>query len=302
MPGYQQGKEMASLKGELFVYGNFSFCAFESGRIGSSKCLVLIGGLKDGLLTGLFNPVYSKVLSCALLEENFSAVQYISTCSYHGYGTSNLLVDSSDLIELLNDLVRLKGKKEIVLLGHSTGCQIIMTLLGNFKFKQEHRDTFGCLKGAILHGPVSDREYLFHSNPEQSSRLLDFVNSLDDYKLDMSIYPERIDDVAMSTGRIKSIYEKNGLDDFFSTDQTVAERKVKASNLGIPLFAIFNGNDEYFPFDEDRLKFLIESMKEAWPEIEQAVIIDDADHGCREGDSFAKFLDIVMNKLKAWTR
>jgi hypothetical protein len=106
----------------------------------------------------------------------------------------------------------------------------------------------------------------------------------------------------MSAGRIKSIYAKNGDDDFFSTDQTVAERKSKASNLGVPLLALFNGKDEYFPFDEDALKDLIASMEDAWPEIEQAVIIDDADHGCREGDSFVKFFDIVMNKLKAWTR
>lgn len=91
-----------------------------------------------------------------------------------------------------------------------------------------------------------------------------------------------------------------GDDDFFSTDMSVEERRSKAPKLHIPIALVFGGSDEYFPYP-DRLPDLIASMREAWPEIFLAEIIEGADHGyTQEGrtrDALWRVLQTIFTKL-----
>ena len=85
-----------------------------------------------------------------------------------GYGTSSLRQDVDELDELLDHLVsearpphppsdvdgaKIQPRDDIVLIGHSTGCQDSV-----FYMKHGRPDLRRRVKGVVLQAPVSDRE------------------------------------------------------------------------------------------------------------------------------------------------
>ncbi|VVB15123.1 unnamed protein product [Arabis nemorensis] len=95
--------------------------AFKTGEY--KQQVIFIGGLTHGLLATdviFFLPVVS-----ALDKEKWSLVQLLMSSSYSGFGTSSLKQDAQEIDKLISYLINKEKSEGVVLLGHSTGCQVI---------------------------------------------------------------------------------------------------------------------------------------------------------------------------------
>jgi triacylglycerol esterase/lipase EstA (alpha/beta hydrolase family) len=107
-------------RGVLFKYGPKSIqVAFKTGEY--KQQVIFIGGLTDGLLA----TDYLEPLAIALDKEKWSLVQLLMSSSYSGFGTSSLKQDAQEIDQLINHLINKENSEGVVLLGHSTGCQVI---------------------------------------------------------------------------------------------------------------------------------------------------------------------------------
>lgn len=260
--------------GDLFLYHD-RLSAFESGRVGSNSCLVLVGGLTDGFLT----IPYSEPLSTWTASVGWSLVQMIMKSSYNGFGTSRLEDDSIDIEKLVEHLRVERGKQRIYLLGHSTGCQDILYSIKCQRFKEHNT----AINGIILQGGVSDRDYLSICFPERYEALTNWARTVksDGENFD-TLFPTLIDNVAFTARRIFSLYDPNGEEDYFSRDLTVTRRKEKLDCLDIATFVVFSGEDEYVPGTNSQVyEQILLSYRSAVPEAQifKTLVIREADHG-----------------------
>jgi Protein of unknown function (DUF1749) len=104
------------LDGRLHLYSlEPRLVAFESGPP-TSDAVVFVGGLNDGLAA---LPVLPQ-LHEGLAQARWSLVQPILSSSYKQWGQNSIDSDAAEINRLCEYLAN-KGKKRIVLLGHSTG-------------------------------------------------------------------------------------------------------------------------------------------------------------------------------------
>lgn len=144
------------MEGTLFAYKK-RLVAFESA--GKTDCAVVFIG---GLTNGLFAVPYIPALNNALREKGTATlVQPLLTSSYGGFGVSSLDRDADEIRALLRYLIDQRGFVRFVLVGHSTGCQDIVHLF------RKHGGTTeaAAVCGAVLQGPVSDREDMRYVAP-----------------------------------------------------------------------------------------------------------------------------------------
>lgn len=268
------------MEGVLFNYAP-GLAAFESGDLPSTRCVVLLGGLGDGFMT----IPYTARLSTYLAKHGLSLVQILMRSSYSGYGVSSLQEDVECIIEAIRFLRDSRGKKEIVLLGHSTGCQDIMRLCSKWSEHAELLD--GLLTKAVLQAPVSDREYMSAAYGDECRALVNWARGQDPDTIHPTERPP------MSAYRILALNGRLGDDDFFSTDLTHQERLTKLKSVPIPILNIFSGNDEYFPCKEKMDGFL-KSMELTWSKIERTVVLEGANHGITDTESQEIFFSSLV--------
>lgn len=104
-------------------------CAYELGSSSSKNALVFIGGLGDGPHTVPYIRAVAKKLESAT-GLGYSVFETRLRSSFTGFGYSRLSDDVADISALVKHL-RGIGKQKIVLMGHSTGCQVRRsTILG----------------------------------------------------------------------------------------------------------------------------------------------------------------------------
>lgn len=143
------------LAGTLFEYDSArKLVAFETAPPQQGTCegkfAIFVGGLCDGLLA----VPYIGPLAEALNARGWSLVQPLLSSSYGGFGTRSLEDDADELLALLKHLSTKSVLRKAIFIGHSTGCQDIVTLFG--KHGREVRELCGV--SAVLQAPVSDRE------------------------------------------------------------------------------------------------------------------------------------------------
>ncbi|KAF2746212.1 DUF1749-domain-containing protein [Sporormia fimetaria CBS 119925] len=126
--------------------------------------LLFLGGLSDGLLTVHYPSVIAKHV-----PENWRVVEVMISSSYEGWRTGRIARDGEELrrcVGYFRGLQEQEGGK-IVVMGHSTGCQGIMSLIvGPLSRISEWKDAESRsadyedvdIDGVILQGGVSDRE------------------------------------------------------------------------------------------------------------------------------------------------
>ncbi|KAG0884374.1 hypothetical protein G6F15_005146 [Rhizopus arrhizus] len=190
-----------------------------------TNTIVFIGGLGDGL-----NAVpYLKPLETTLKSIGWSLTQVQLSSSVTGYGISSLQKDISELDKLIYYLTTKRGKKSILFLGHSTGCQ---DCFWHSKCGQYNQT----ILGYILQAPVSDREYMAKNFPHFQTTVELAISLKEQDKgtelLPRSAYP----DVPITVDRFLSLAIKGGDDDVFSTDLTDQEIRTLYQNIHRPIY------------------------------------------------------------------
>lgn len=103
-------------------------CAYELGSSSARNALVFIGGLTDGPHTVPYiRTVAAKVEAATGLS--YSVFEIRIRSSFSGFGWSSLAEDVQDISAVVKYLKSI-GKEKIVLMGHSTGCQVRSSNLG----------------------------------------------------------------------------------------------------------------------------------------------------------------------------
>nr|CDI53039.1 conserved hypothetical protein [Melanopsichium pennsylvanicum 4] len=113
-------------------------------------------------IPGLTNTIgclpYLPRIAESIRKHGYSLVQPQMSCNLGGYGQSTLEGDAQEIAKCISHLRSLPSKLDgrIVLMGHSTGCQDVITYLLSHD-RATNKQTR--LDGAILQAPASDREY-----------------------------------------------------------------------------------------------------------------------------------------------
>lgn len=219
-------------------------CAYEHGNTSSNNALVYIGGLTSGPHTAL--SLSQSVLSA--LEEfdlGYSIWEFRMRSSYTGWGYSSLNKDVEDIAELVNYLTSL-GKKRVVLLGSSTGCQDCMSYMS--ALRRDAPNIHAC----ILQAPTSDRATAnMIMSPEFFRRTLEHCKELIACGNPDSIMPkDLIPDVftsPISAYRWHSLIAEGGDDDYFSDDLEDVILATTFGQINRPTLIIPSENDEMMP-------------------------------------------------------
>lgn len=96
--------------------------AYETGLKDAKNALVFIGGLGDGPHTVPYPRAIGKHLE-SFPELSYSVFEFTMRSSFLGFGFSRLANDVEDISALVRYLKSI-GKQRVVLIGHSTGCQV----------------------------------------------------------------------------------------------------------------------------------------------------------------------------------
>lgn len=97
-------------------------CAYELGDTSSRNALIFIGGLGDGPHTVPYVRTVAEKLG-ATDGLSYSVFEFRLSSSFTAFGYHRLKDDVADISALVKYLRGL-GKQKIVLMGHSTGCQV----------------------------------------------------------------------------------------------------------------------------------------------------------------------------------
>lgn len=224
--------------GNLFEYDpKWKLVAFESGSLSSSRCLILLGGLTNGLLALPYVERLSSKLES--LAKPYSLIQPLLRSSNLQYGWHTIDNDVEDLKQLIDYLINSRNHlQSIILMGHSTGCQDIIHYLRQEKNHPK-------IPRVILQGPVSDRQYL-----SQLTSTKDQLNYCYENKKNLKEWlPRYLHEPPLTVERCLSLNEPNSIEDLFSSDLTDEQLKNIYDKIETPITWIWSREDQYVPTD-----------------------------------------------------
>lgn len=276
------------MEGTLFEFhntGTLRLVAFQSGssRLSSNECFVVLGGLTDGLLSV---PYVQK------LSESACTIQPQFSSSNTGFGITSIDNDVQELCILLSH-PRLLCFNSIILVGHSTGCQILMRFLRDKLSNDDTCGVYSKIHRLILQAPVSDRQGFLDGSDEMSS-ILSWATTEPCPQNDIIYSNGLFCGAPINAARVRSLLTRMGDEDFFSTDLSVDEICSQIHNASgnttgrnINIECVLSGSEEYIPSDsfETYHQFFKHEFKEAmrreYPLFEVGVhVVEGADHSC----------------------
>lgn len=209
--------------------------------------LLWLGGLGDTLQ----HPSYPTALSHAI-PKSWSLARVLLSSAGSGWGITTLAQDATELAQCIAYFRNTRPAGKIAVMGHSTGCQDIMEYLVGHGSHERPK-----INGAILQAPVSDREGMVQAMTAQA---YDAANAgakvLVETEGARAILPfehtaSLFGSTPVSAQRWLSLAspEKNGDDDFFSSD--LAEERLQRTFGSLPgdtaVCFIMGSQDEYVP-------------------------------------------------------
>ena len=246
------GEESKSLDGTLFIYHEAPFVKRVAFKYGSDpnprNYLISIGGLSDGFMSCNYIPLLSR----ALERFSISVVQILMSSSYNGFGHVRLEDDCMELdalVKYLKEKQKLSDKEGFIgMLGHSTGCQDCI-------YHSAHGSEKGNVDFMILQAPVSDRESMekewIGTGDEikiaRFKELKQLASSLIEQGKGDEILPRDAFFAPITAYRFTDLSERNGMDDFFSSDFSDEEIAENFQHIKKPTGFIFSEKDEYVP-------------------------------------------------------
>ncbi|KAI8221756.1 putative sterigmatocystin biosynthesis P450 monooxygenase STCB [Colletotrichum sp. SAR 10_77] len=235
--------------------------AYEIGPSGSNAIL-FVGGLGDGPHTVSYTQTIARNLEAKSLD--WSVFEIRMRSSFTGYGYSSLKNDVEDISALVRYL-RGIGKKKIVLMGHSTGCQDSVEYT---KHKEDPVDGF------ILQGPASDRESIVDFiTPELYRKGVDLAEKMiAEGKAGEAMPTDHLPslfDTPITAYRWHALAAKGGDDDYFSSDLDESFVSSVWQRFEQPVMALHSAKDEFVPAKIDK-QALIDSWKKTSPKLAKA--------------------------------
>lgn len=223
--------------------------------------LIFVGGLFGGLLT---TPYPTRI--AATLPPSWSLAEVLLSSSYLGWGISSLDRDADELAKCVSYFRTIKSGK-IILMGHSTGCQDVITYLTG-----TGHETRPAIDGGIIQAPASDREAMVMALGEEVlSETCKIAKAMVESGDGEEILPSKVRHgffapTPISARRWLSLAspDHDGDDDLFSSDLSDEQllKTFGALPARSPLCILFSGNDEYMPKSVDK-----EAMLKRWIEI-----------------------------------
>ncbi|KAL0930804.1 esterase lipase [Colletotrichum truncatum] len=265
--------------------------AYEIGSSGASNAILFIGGLGDGPHTVLYTLTIANHLQTK--GQDWSVFEIRMRSSFTGYGYSSLKNDVEDISALVRYL-RGIGKKKIVLMGHSTGCQDCMEYT---KHKEDPVDGF------ILQGPASDRESIVDFvDSEELKKSLELAEKMISGGKGSEVMPRDYVPSVFSTPltayRWHSLAAKGGDDDYFSSDLDDTFVSSVWNRFEQPVMALHSAEDEFVPASIDK-QALIESWKKTSPKVHPlSGLIPGASHTVNNPDSQVWLADRVIQFIQ----
>ncbi|PHJ23298.1 hydrolase family or acyltransferase protein [Cystoisospora suis] len=226
--------------------GNPNVLLFASYADGNDCALVFVAGLAQGMLSLPWLPQFAQAVD----RVGFATIQVNLSSSFGSCGMSSLQQDSRELEMVVRYLRKEMRMKRVVLAGHSTGSQDIVSYLRHIG---ESPDPEASIDGAILISGISDREAFSLMNGVVVKHLVDEALRLVEKGEPDSVLPERLLGCHFTARRLLSLTERLGDDDMFSTDLTEEELTRILAPLTIPCIFIYGEQDEFVP-DMDRLR------------------------------------------------
>lgn len=284
---------MSSFEGIIHQYDP-SQVAFEFAPTKLSKVLIMIGGMTDGLLT----VPYVANLPPAMEPLGYSVVQVQLTSSFQGWGTTSLRQDVAEIVELIRYLKSPEGgdREKIVLIGHSTGSQDVMSSLLAYP---------DLIDGGIMQGCVSDREAILMGAPiETISQLTEEAKKLCDEGKSQQLltheYAKYVFNTPITAYRWTSLLIPEGDDDYFSSDLSKQALEKSFGKLTKPFLIAYSGEDEFVPSYVNKQQ-VIDNWKTVtnpkyWSK--HSGLIRGANHGVNSADSQDHLFEMVTGFIQ----
>ena len=169
-----------------------------------------------------------EALGHELDRRGWALVQPLLSSSYAGFGCSSLERDATELAQLLTLIKAQRPVEAFAIVGHSTGCQDSVTLLG-----QAPPDIRRLIRAAVLQAPVSDREAATLFDDEAHLKDLSAAQALVAEGKGNTLMPEMFYGfVPITASRYASLVGRLGPDDMFSSDFTDEQLTVILSHMG----------------------------------------------------------------------
>lgn len=265
------------------IYDEENRLVFLEFNCSHPDCLVLIGGLGDGLLT----IGYERELALAAKSSLCSLVQPLLCTSYRAYGLFSIEKDVQNLRLLIGHLVHKRKKARICLLGHSTGCQSIVHLMRSYTAEPPPP----ALSALILQAPTSDRLYFLDKRGlEKWRRFVETARSLSSQDL---MPPAAESGTPITAQRFLSLYSADGAEDVFSADLPLARWRENLASLTLPTLVVFGGADETVPA-EYRSAVATRRLFEDANAQAKTLLLENASHNVQDKDSKSRFFSAVF--------
>lgn len=252
---------MMKLDGSIFIYDQEKYLISYFNNIYSECSVILIGGLMHNILS----LPYTTQLD-TFCKENMMALYIPQFRSHPNYGIYTIEDDLEDLTTLINHI---KGK--IVLIGNSTGCQVIM------KYIYKNPSVDHC----FLQGPVSDVEYERSINSKLDA-------NLEEARRSSGVLSFTHESNFITAKRYLSLLEPYGNEDLFSS--YLSDDFYRQMNPhGVKLTFVISGNDEY----------AVENIEDKIRLVKNSTIykIEEGDHFLTNLGHKRRFLEIIKREL-----
>lgn len=284
------------MEGTLIRYGSkpahVAFIA--TARRTCKKVLVAVGGLSCGLM---FAPYVEQLASTLPERTGWTVVQLLLSSSHSGWGMGCVEEDAKEIGELLGTLSRSYGCKEVVLLGHSTGCQDAVMYA---RIYGEDGKGHPLLKGVILQGPVSDREflkgYMDDVKYEHVMKLSKDMMERGQGEDVAFVFREWNTTVPICARRWLSLADVGGEDDMFSSDFTNEDLAEHLKSLEkIETLVLMSGADEcQVPYGIDPAE-MGQRLKDAIGSSAQLCVVENGSHDLSDhtGEAVEVIVDFV---------
>lgn len=252
--------------------------------------LIFLGGLFDGPLTVPYVPPL-----VSALDQKWRLVEPILASAYKQSGFSSLNGDVVEIAQLVAYFRKLRPHGKVVLLGHSTGSQMIM----HYLLKEgEERPR---IDGGIMQASASDREILLDITPAKDyQRACETAQKYVQEGKEKDILPFELTKSSLGSAPISARRwlslanpvpgHHQGEDDYFSSDLSHTRLQETFTRLGVSrtrLAFLFSGEDEYVPSSIDKHKMVSnweEYIRRVGGVVDQCSgVVDGASHTLKEG-------------------